>query len=269
MSFLKAYATLSLILSLGKLGSMQLLDRGCIPPAYGARVTGGQNARRAPWMAYITLNGKYKCGGSLIASSFVLTAAHCAKQNYTSLIVKLGEYDSSTTLDGPTVSFRVKQVLKHPYYETRTYSNDIALLKLHRKTNYNAQIRPICILLSPKLRPVIDSIRKFTVTGWGTKSAYHKKASNILKQMHVHRFDKNPDCRNRREKFCGSNTSQFICYGDSGCPLWAYIRYYGIPIYAQFGLASQVSSRLCNGFGFYTDVYNHTEWIYHTVRRHW
>lgn len=52
-------------------------------------------------------------------------------------IVKLGEYDSSTTLDGPTVSFRVKQVLKHPYYETRTYSNDIALLKLHRKTNYN------------------------------------------------------------------------------------------------------------------------------------
>jgi secreted trypsin-like serine protease len=43
------------------------------------RITGGSAASRAqfPWQVAITIDNAYFCGGSLISSRWVLTAAHC------------------------------------------------------------------------------------------------------------------------------------------------------------------------------------------------
>jgi secreted trypsin-like serine protease len=44
------------------------------------RITGGSTASRAqlPWQVAIIIDGAYFCGGSIISSQWVLTAAHCA-----------------------------------------------------------------------------------------------------------------------------------------------------------------------------------------------
>jgi secreted trypsin-like serine protease len=44
------------------------------------RITGGTFAARGqfPWMAALIIDVSYFCGGSLISSLWVMTAAHCA-----------------------------------------------------------------------------------------------------------------------------------------------------------------------------------------------
>lgn len=46
------------------------------------RIVGGQNAQpnEYPWIAVLFNNGRQFCGGSLIDSSHILTAAHCVAQ---------------------------------------------------------------------------------------------------------------------------------------------------------------------------------------------
>ncbi|XP_017115309.1 serine protease grass [Drosophila elegans] len=245
-----------------QLGSTQLLDRGCIPPAYGTRVVGGQDAARSPWMAYLIRNNAFACGGSLITHRFVLTAAHCTQLN-DNLIVRLGEYDASTTWDGPTEEFRAILIFRHANYETQRYNNDIAMLKLDRIVQYKANIRPICILLNPNLRATINRIQEFVLTGWGQTSPFYPVMPTRLQHMSVTRYNY-PLCYNQVEKICASNPSKFACSGDSGSPLGAHVMYNFTKIFAQFGVASTVTS--CLGYGIYTDVFHHTPWILEVMR---
>ncbi|XP_041675664.1 chymotrypsin-like protease CTRL-1 [Drosophila eugracilis] len=251
MMLSKDLLAVSLILILSKLGSTQLLDNKCKPPLFSPRIVGGKKAERAPWMAILSLNGKNICGGSLIT-------------NGSNVI--LGEYDTSTIWDGPTKKCGVKYVIIHPYY-TKGLSNDIALLKLDQSVQYTANIRPICILLKPNQRSVIDSMQSFILTGWGKTNADQQKRTTKLKQLSLRRYDQG--CRNLKDTFCAYTPRQSACYGDSGSPLGAHVRDHGITFFAQFGIASQVSSKTCEGFSYYTDVYYHASWIYEVIRSYW
>lgn len=59
--------TLSVILILGRQGFAELLDEGC-RPIYIPMAINGADAGPAPYMAYITVNRIYTCGGSLISN---------------------------------------------------------------------------------------------------------------------------------------------------------------------------------------------------------
>ncbi|XP_017014755.1 serine protease grass [Drosophila takahashii] len=255
--------TLLSILSLGKLGTARLLDPQCVIP-YGPRVIGGQNARRSPWMAYLIRNGAFACGGSLIAYRFVLTAAHCTQIN-DNLYVRLGEYDSSRTTDGRTADYRAISIYRHEQYVNFQH-DDIAVLKLDRTVLYNARIRPICIFTNSGFQSVADRIQDFTLSGWGQSAQFYQMPTT-LQAMSLRRVEKH-FCGAPQNTICCSNPSQFACFGDSGSPLGALVKYRSIYIFVQLGIVNSVTGN-CDGYSTHMDLTSYMPWLLNTLRRNW
>lgn len=50
-----------------------------------ARIIGGYNAQQGqfPYQIALQVNGRFSCGGTIIAQNYVLTAAHCVTRGIT------------------------------------------------------------------------------------------------------------------------------------------------------------------------------------------
>jgi hypothetical protein len=108
------------------------------------RIVGGENAAAGTWgwAVSISIANTYLCGGSIISSSWVLTAAHCVNGNSASQItIYAGSiYPFSGT------SIVASQVIVHSGYDSSTYVNDIALLQLSSPLNMNnPDVSMICL----------------------------------------------------------------------------------------------------------------------------
>ena len=107
------------------------------------------------------------CGGSVIQSNLVLTAAHCMKDKQTSdmkLVFGTGDLD----LAGPFRTERnISEVMIHPLYNDGESYYDAAVLVLDKELDFNEGIGNICL---PN-EATIDSSNRLgdmaTLTGWG------------------------------------------------------------------------------------------------------
>eukprot|EP00510_Aplanochytrium_minuta_P006746 CAMPEP_0184037526 /NCGR_PEP_ID=MMETSP0955-20130417/40567_1 /TAXON_ID=627963 /ORGANISM="Aplanochytrium sp, Strain PBS07" /LENGTH=398 /DNA_ID=CAMNT_0026325691 /DNA_START=144 /DNA_END=1340 /DNA_ORIENTATION=- len=121
---------------------------------------------RYPYFVGLNLDGfGLFCGGSLIAPSVVLTAAHCLEDfsqlDVTSdVTVIIGLYDTTDNAEVNDV-LAVTAMRLHPNYDPETTENDFALLKLA----VDSQFEPVAIANSDCTN--IESDSDVTVMGFG------------------------------------------------------------------------------------------------------
>jgi hypothetical protein len=93
------------------------------------RIVGGEPAAVTTWSWAVSLyiGSGSLCGGSIVSASWVITAAHCVNGVAASSITV---YAGSNQRWTGTQTRRVSQIIVHPSYNSVTFVNDIALLRL-------------------------------------------------------------------------------------------------------------------------------------------
>ena len=194
------------------------------------RIVGGQNATEGehPWTIYLSslsTGQNFFCGGSLIASDWVITAAHCVFNDDADDVnyVVAGVYARNTATSAN--AFVVQDTFIHPGYSNFSDFNDIALLKL-------ANPVPLSLVDTYANLPSlsIDSANAGTddpvkVLGWGATSE-DGSSSNVLQEVTVP-VTSEASCQlaytdiDYDIQICAGlpNGGRDSCQGDSGGPL--------------------------------------------------
>ena len=129
------------------------------------RIVGGIEAipNSWPWIVSLQLRD-HLCGGALIDTRHVLTAAHCLTSVISSqLRIIAGLHERQNKNTGRTQTLTVSRIFMHEQYNTVTQSNDIAILRLSQPVQLNDYVNLICL---PGPDPQESS--SVTVAGWGT-----------------------------------------------------------------------------------------------------
>ncbi|XP_014240952.1 serine proteinase stubble [Cimex lectularius] len=135
------------------------------------RVVGGEDAGPSEWcwqVALINSLNQYLCGGALIGTQWVLTAAHCVTNIVRSgdaIYVRVGDDDLTRKYGSAGAqTLRVATTYIHHNHNSQTLDNDIALLKLHGQ----AELRDgVCLVCLPARGVSQAAGKRCTVTGYG------------------------------------------------------------------------------------------------------
>ncbi|KID81821.1 Peptidase cysteine/serine, trypsin-like protein [Metarhizium guizhouense ARSEF 977] len=188
------------------------------------RIKGGEDAKEGEFPFIVRLNfpgnGEILCGGSLLDSTTVLTAAHCVVATE-AISVRAGSLDKET---GGVVA-EVKSNLLHPDYNHFKRGNDIAILKLSTPIEESKTIS-YAKLPAGGSSPVIGSTA--VAAGWGltedrlTADKLRKVAMSIRAPDECVNFVNRQDpeyMKYQDRKVCAGEGDKDTGSGDSGGPL--------------------------------------------------
>ena len=183
------------------------------------------------------------------------------------LRIRLGEFDLQGESEKlPHEEYSASSKFIHPNYNSRTFENDIALIKLSVEVTFKEHIVPACL---PNKNELYTK-RVAYATGWG-RTSYNRPASlSALQRVSLIVID-NSVCQSwlkeagRREKiFPGMLCAGYkegkkdSCQGDSGSPLTTEVDKKSTLI----GIVSWgIGCGRPNLPGVYTRVSNYVDWI--------
>ncbi|XP_049521509.1 prostasin isoform X3 [Dermacentor silvarum] len=126
----------------------------------------------------------YWCGGTLITSRVVLSAAHCFvySLNGTKYIARVGGVNISDVSNATFVQRNVASVHLHPEYNDRRHYNDVALLLLDIPARQRGVNQPFACLPNAESAATMHGIA--TVLGWG-HNAFGGTLQTVLQEAQV------------------------------------------------------------------------------------
>ncbi|XP_067320420.1 trypsin-like [Anolis sagrei] len=191
----------------------------------------------------------HSCGGALITSQWVVSAAHC----YGSQIqVRLEGKDGSEWYINAT------KIIRHPSYNSKPIDNDIMLIKLSTPATLNSRVQPVSLPTSC----VTAGTQCLIYSGSLINGANYHDTLECLKAPVV----SSTECKNT---YSGSITSNMICLkflgdgrspgrGDSGYPVVCNGKLQGLLSWGTFH-----SNK--DHLEVYTKVCNYIPWINSTI----
>ena len=160
-----------------------------------------------PWQVGLVIVGTRKpfCGGTLIGSRHVISAAHCTEGNR-NLNVVVGEHDIDNHRDG--IVMEVEKIYEHPLYDSVTNNYDFVIIKLKEKVVLGNTAIHAC-LLTKEMDDDYFVGKTLIVSGWGHLES-DGSAPNTLHSVSVP-FVPNTVCK---EKYGSDLTDVMMCAGN-------------------------------------------------------
>ncbi|XP_013774791.1 cationic trypsin-like isoform X2 [Limulus polyphemus] len=230
------------------------------------RIIGGHEAQKGRWPWQVVVMNRFHepfCGGTVVASQWILTAAHCVRRR---LYIRAGEHDVMDE-DGSEQEVRVADSFVHPNYDSETVDSDVALLKLRHSLSMNVDVWPVCL---PSQEAELSVRTLVTILGWGKSYKLDMLGMDVLHEARVpianvqdcqqvyddHNISDNMICAGYKRGRVDS------CDGDSGGPLLYQVNgrweVHGVISFGQ-GCGEK------RKYGVYAKVSKFVKWIKETI----
>ncbi|KAL6109035.1 uncharacterized protein ACO6RY_12252 [Pungitius sinensis] len=224
------------------------------------KIVGGYECPRHSVPYQVSLFTGYNfCGGTLLSSEWVLSAAHCKTKSDVEL--RLGEHDIWEP-EGTEQHIMSAKFIRHPDYDSRTQDSDIMLIRLSRPATLNSYVSPATLPSTCASDGTLCQI-----SGWGSLrpsdegSRYPHKlqcldapllSDDTCFDSYPFQITENMICAGYLE---GGKDS---CQGDSGGPMVCDGELHGVVSWGH-GCAQKKKP------GVYTKVCNYISWIKSTM----
>jgi len=261
------------------------------------RIVGGEDSTSGKYPWIVSLNAGpafgsdshlHNCGGTLVASNWVVTAAHCivdaGTPNKDDLTVLLGAFDFANDDDTKRkdVALEIDPIVHEDYNNPNQLSNDIALLKLAESVDLN-MYTPACMAA----KDADFTGKNGRVYGWGSLASCPAQDPTVLQEVEVNIISdeacsaqesdsvtvSNPtnptECitdsssyegRISEEMLCAGAPGKDSCQGDSGGPFT--VKSEETNQHDLVGVVSWGDGCAADGmFGVYAEVAKLRDWI--------